>query len=192
MIYFTLCKVFFTYHLKLAQTNEYLVMSKRGTLTFFCGKMGAGKSTKSKALAIDKNAVLLSEDDWLASLYPDQISTFEDYLKFSALIKPLVKSHVQNILKTGTNVVMDFPANTVRQREWFKQLCTEIACGHELVFLDLSNEQCLSQVAKRRVEQPERAQFDTEAVFNHVTSFFETPLENEGFKIIYIKPVGEW
>ncbi len=159
-------------------------MNKKGTLTFFCGKMGAGKSTKSKAISIEKNAVLLSEDDWLVAHYPDQINSFEDYLKFSAIIKPFVKSHVQQILNTGTNVVMDFPANTVRQRSWFKQLCIEISCEHEMIFLDLSDEQCLSQIAKRRIEQPERAQFDNEATFNHVTALFEIPSTNEELNII--------
>lgn len=149
--------------------------------------MGAGKSTKSKAQSIEKNAVLLSEDDWLASHYPNQINSFEDYLKFSAIIKPFVKSHVQQILATGTNVVMDFPANTVRQRAWFKQLCSEFECEHEMIFLDLSNEQCLSQIAKRRTEQPERAQFDNEATFNCVTAFFEPPMESEGLNIILKK-----
>jgi len=40
-------------------------MKQVGTLYFFCGKMGAGKSTKSKQLAKEKNAVLLSEDSGL-------------------------------------------------------------------------------------------------------------------------------
>src|SRR5690625_5570766 len=74
-------------------------MKKQGKLYFLCGKMGAGKSTKAKQLAIDKHAVLLSEDEWLSSIYPNQIESFEDYLKFSAQIKPLVKKHVQNILR---------------------------------------------------------------------------------------------
>ncbi|UFS63355.1 ATP-binding protein [Sulfurimonas sp. HSL-3221] len=159
-------------------------MKEKGTLTFFCGKMGAGKSTKSKAVSAEKNAVLLSEDDWLSSHYPGQINSFDDYLKFSMMIKPFVKLHVLQIINTGTNVVMDFPANTVRQRAWFKQLCSEASCEHELIFLDVSNEQCLSQIAKRRTEQPERAQFDNEAVFNHVTQFFEAPSEDEGLNIL--------
>jgi len=161
-------------------------MKSKGTLTFFCGKMGAGKSTISKALAVEKNAVLLSEDDWLSAHYPDQISSFDNYLKYSKLIKPFVKTHVQQIINTGTNVVMDFPANTGKQRSWFKQLCAEVACDHELIFLDISDAQCLSQIAKRRTEQPERAQFDNEAIFNHVTKFFETPSASEKLNIIHI------
>lgn len=162
-------------------------MKQKGVLTFFCGKMGAGKSTKSKAISVERDAVLLSEDDWLSAHYPEQINSFDDYLKFSKIIKPFVKSHVQNILNTGTNVVMDFPANTIKQREWFKQLCDEVTCEHELIFLDLSDEQCLSQIAKRRIEQPERAQFDNEAVFKHVTQYFEAPSVDEGLNITHVK-----
>lgn len=161
-------------------------MKQKGTLTFFCGKMGAGKTTKSKTLSVEKNAVLISEDDWLSAHYPDQIHTFDDYLAFSSLIKPFIKNHVKNILETGTNVVLDFPANTANQRTWFKQLCIETECEHELIFIDISNEQCLLHIAKRRGEQPERAGFDNEAMFNHVTRFFERPLDREGLNIIHV------
>ena len=34
-------------------------------LIFFCGKMAAGKSTLSKALAGQEQAVLLAQDEWL-------------------------------------------------------------------------------------------------------------------------------
>lgn len=145
--------------------------------------MGAGKTTKSKQVAHDQNAVLISEDEWLESLYPGQIATFDDYLKFSRQLKPLVTSHVQNILRTGTNVVMDFPANTVSQRKWFEQVFSEINAPHELIYINVSNEICLKQITQRRTEQPERASFDTEEVFHHVTSFFEEPRLDEGFNI---------
>jgi len=57
----------------------------KGTLTFFCGKMGAGKSTKASEIAQKSNAVLLSEDEWLASLYPNKISSLNDYIEYSNL-----------------------------------------------------------------------------------------------------------
>jgi hypothetical protein len=31
----------------------------------------------------------------------------------------LLQTHVEKISRTGTNVVMDFPENNKRQREWF-------------------------------------------------------------------------
>ncbi|WP_377890252.1 AAA family ATPase [Alkalihalobacillus sp. R86527] len=159
-------------------------MKQLGTLYFFCGKMGAGKSTKSKQLAIDKHAVRLSEDEWLSSLYPNQISSFDDYIKFSAQLKPLVKKHVQNLLSVGTDVVMDFPANTPKLRKWFLDMASEVNASHQLIFLNLTNEQCLRQITQRRTEEPERAAFDTEAVFIQVTHFFEAPEASEGLNIL--------
>lgn len=157
---------------------------KQGSLIFFCGKMGAGKSTLSKKIAVERNAVLISEDDWLESLYPRQIASFEDYLRLSNQMKPLIKSHVINILRTGAHVVMDFPANTFKQREWFKDILAATGNAHELIFLNASNDLCLSQIAQRRIEQPARAAFDTESVFHHVTKYFEEPQSHEGFNII--------
>ncbi|PSW12851.1 cell division protein ZipA [Photobacterium rosenbergii] len=157
-----------------------------GKLVFFCGKMGAGKSTKSKQVAIDRNAVLISEDEWLAALYPGKIATLKDYVTYSSLLKPLVRKHVQRILLTGTNVVMDFPANTQTQRAWFSSLVFEVGAEHELIYLQVSNEQCLKQLAQRRIEQPERAAFDTKEVFNHITQYFEEPRKDEGLNMIVV------
>lgn len=158
-------------------------MNTKGTLIFFCGKMAAGKSTRSVQLADEMNTVLLSEDQWLSSLYPDQIHSFDDYLKYSAQIKPLLEFHVQNILNTGTSVVMDFPANTATLRTWFLQLCAAINAPHKLVYLQQTDEQCLSHLAQRRITNPERAAFDTEAMFHQVTRFFEEPEQHEGLVV---------
>ncbi|WP_237260292.1 AAA family ATPase [Thiomicrospira sp. S5] len=43
-------------------------MNETGTLIFFSGKMGAGKSAYAKQLANELKAILLSEDEWLAAL----------------------------------------------------------------------------------------------------------------------------
>lgn len=65
-------------------------MKQIGILFYYCGKMGAGKTTNSTKLAKEKSAILLSEDKWLSLLYPEQITSFEDYLKYSNIIKPMV------------------------------------------------------------------------------------------------------
>ena len=161
-------------------------MCNPGKLFFFCGKMGAGKSTRSRLVARDNNALLIAEDDWLTAHYPELIHTFDDYIKYSALIRPFIKSHVQGLLSLGVNVVMDFPANTVKQRAWFTSLCTETHSKHELWYLDVSDAQCLAQIAQRRVEQPQRAKFDTEAVFRQVTRYFEAPTGSENLNIVRV------
>lgn len=156
-------------------------------LVLLCGKMGAGKSTKAIELANERNAVLISEDVWLSSLYPDQIVSIEDYMRLSKVIKPLVKPLVQDILKSGANVVMDFPANTVGQRQWLKSIFSEIEARHELIYLKVADEVCLQSIAKRRIEQPKRAATDTEDMFLRVTKYFVEPSPNEGFNITLIE-----
>jgi predicted kinase len=69
-------------------------MNRYGTLIFFCGKMGVGKSTKAMEMAREIGAILLSEDDWLSRIYPEEINNFNDYLKYSSRLKPLIKTHV--------------------------------------------------------------------------------------------------
>lgn len=159
---------------------------KKGTLIFFSGKMGAGKSTKSKEIALERNAILLSEDEWLASIYPNQISSVEDYIKYSGLLKPQIKKLVQSILSVGTDVVMDFPGNTLSQREWFRGIFSEINAPHELIYIDASNELCLKQIEKRRIEQPDRAGTDTVEMFEAITQYFVEPTLDEGYSITRI------
>ncbi len=156
---------------------------KRGTLILFCGKMGAGKSTHAARVAAERNAVVISEDTWLSTLFPDQIHTFGDYLRYSARLRPLIGAHVVDLLTTGTHVAMDFPANTAQQRLWFRELVDEAECRHELIYLRASDALCLQRIARRRREQPERAAFDTEAVFKQVTRYFEEPDASEGFEV---------
>jgi predicted kinase len=156
---------------------------KLGILTFFCGKMGSGKSMKSREMAKEKKAVLLSEDEWLQSIYPNKIESLQDYVKYSNQLKPQLKKLVQSILMTGTDVVMDFPANTISQRDWFRSIFREVDAPHNLVFIDLPNDVCLDQIAKRRVEQPERADTDTAEMFAQVSKYFLRPSLEEGFNI---------
>lgn len=153
----------------------------KGTLIFFCGKMGAGKSTESKKIALERNAVLLSEDEWLESIYPQQIKSLADYVKYSNQLKPQIKRLVQSILNTGIDVVMDFPANTISQRGWFKEIFTESKAPHILLYIDTPNNVCLNRIEKRRVEQPERSTTDTEEMFHQVTRYFVAPSDEEGF-----------
>lgn len=156
---------------------------KVGTLVLFSGKMGAGKSTLSKQITRERNAVRISEDTWLSTLYPEKIRSFDDYLHYSALLRPLIKTHVTDILTTGTDVVLDFPTNTIHQRKWYKTLVSEANAKNLLIYLRVSDERCLKQIEKRCSEQPERAIYDTESMFHEVTKYFQAPHEDEGFTL---------
>ncbi len=119
--------------------------------------MGAGKSTLSQEISSKEGAVLISEDEWLKAIYPDEIRGFEDYIKYSSRLKPIMKQHIENILNAGVSVVMDFPGNTEKQREWFKELYTQCGCDHKLIYPESSDNPCIKRITKRAKTQPERA-----------------------------------
>ena len=54
--------------------------SSPAVLHLLCGKIASGKSTLARQLAEAHGSVLISEDQWLAGLYPEQIHSIADYL----------------------------------------------------------------------------------------------------------------
>ncbi len=159
-------------------------MSQCGRLLLLCGKMGAGKSTYARSYADNHKVLLISEDDWLANHYPDAINDFSDYLHYSALIKPQLTSLVQQTLRGGLDVMLDFPANTAKQRAWLKQLAQQVNAPCQLIYLEQTDAQCLENIAKRAQAEPQRAKFDTPQVFAMVNAHFQPPQVSEGIDIV--------
>lgn len=166
-------------YFKTAENNQ------SAKLHFFCGKMAAGKSTLAAELAADKNAILISEDLWLSRLFPEEISTFQQYLTCSARLKRVLLPHVSALLKSGATVIMDFPGNTRGQRAWFKALARDAAVPHSLHYLEKSNAECLVQLKRRNKERPEGSKITSPEEFMMVTGYFEAPKEDEGFTLAH-------
>lgn len=159
-------------------------------LHFFCGKAGAGKSTLAKALAAQHHAVLISEDVWLARLFGDRMTTFDDYLVYAKRLKTVTGPLVIDLLAAGQNVVVDYPANTRASRAWFRSLFECAGAAHVLHHVDVPDDICLQQIGRRNIERPEGSHHLTEETFRHVTSFFEAPAPDEGFRIALQRPAA--
>lgn len=159
-------------------------MTNKSTLHFFCGKMASGKSTLAKALSEENDAILISEDVWLKELYPDEISNIADYLHFSSRIKKLLSPHIISILSSGISVVLDFPANTENQRNWFQSILEQSNSAHILHYVDKSDEKCKQQLKKRSNNLPAGSAFTTDEEFDEISKYFQAPTETEIFNIV--------
>ncbi len=159
-------------------------MNRNATLHFFCGKMAAGKSTLAKKLADQHHAILLSEDDWLAQLYPEEIIDISGYIKYAARLQNILSAHIQSLLSQGVSVVLDFPGNTRDQRNWFRNIYEQANVSHTLHFVDVSDDICKQQLKERSKNMPANAAFTSEATFDAITQYFQAPSANEGFSII--------
>lgn len=153
-------------------------------LHFMCGKMASGKSTLSKELAKKYNAILLSEDEILSKLYPNEITTIPEYVEYTRRVKGMLKEHIIDILAKSSSVVLDFPANTKEQRKWFRDIFQKAEVKHTLHFVDKSDNICKQQLLKRSKGLPKNAPFTTEKEFDMITKYFEKPEKAENFHII--------
>src|SRR5437016_14276359 len=114
----------------------------RATLHVVCGKLAAGKTTLAKDIAAEMAALLISEDVWLLTLFPDEIRTFGDYLQRSARFRRVLAPHVQGLLRSGVSVVLDFAGNVPRERAWARALSDESGAALVLHYLKASDDLC--------------------------------------------------
>jgi len=154
------------------------------TLHLLCGKIASGKSTLAARLGAEPGCIILSEDQWLAALYPDQLHSVADYVRCAALLKNAFTPHLLALLTAGVSVVLDFPANTQANRGWMMSLITRSAAQHQLHYLDLPDDCCKARLHARN-QSGEHLFAATEQQFDLITRYFEPPQASEGFNLVY-------
>jgi predicted kinase len=154
------------------------------TLHLLCGKIAAGKSTLAARLGEAENTIVLSEDRWLASLYPVEIKTLADYAQRSTRLREVLAPHIVSLLRLGLSVVLDFHANTVVARLWMRALFEEGDAYHQLHFLDVPDDVCRARLHARNVAGGHDYAVD-DSEFDFVTGFFVPPHASEGFNVVH-------
>ncbi|KIH85166.1 AAA family ATPase [Pseudomonas batumici] len=153
------------------------------TLHLVCGKIGSGKSTLAQRLATTPSTVLISEDVWLAHLYPGEITEIADYVRCAGRLRAALAEHVVALLKAGISVVLDFPSNTVASRRWARSVFENAGVAHRLHFLDVGDDLCKARL-KVRNEAGDHPFKTSEAEFEVISRYFEAPAVEEGFEVV--------
>ena len=153
------------------------------TLHLMCGKIASGKSTLAKSLAEEHGALLLNEDQWLSRLYPEQIKSVADYVRCARQIRGVLGPLVVDVLTAGVGVVLDFPANTVADRQWLRGLADTAKVPHCLHYLEVDDDTCRVRLhARNALAEHEFAASDAE--FDLITRYFQVPDVGEGLEIV--------
>ncbi|WP_238889953.1 AAA family ATPase [Achromobacter insuavis] len=152
-------------------------------LHFLCGKIGAGKSTLAAQLASRPRTLLISEDAWLAALYPGEIREVADYARCAGRLRQAMGGHVAALVAAGLSVVLDFPANTRASRAWLREVAQAAGCRHQLHFLDLPDDVCKARLRARN-ESGTHPFTTSEAQYDAITAYFVAPRDDEGFEIV--------
>lgn len=153
------------------------------TLVLFCGQAGSGKSTRADNIAQEFGAVVLHEDDWLDTLYGDQMQSISDYAKCSAKLRAVIGAHVVNLLNAGTSVVLDFPGNTPEVRGWMREMLEKSGVPHVMHVLDVPDELRWQRLQARNAANGHPFKL-TRAQFDQLARYFSVPDEAEGFHLI--------
>jgi predicted kinase len=152
-------------------------------LYLLCGKIAAGKSTLARQLAARPATLLISEDHWTSNLFADDLKTIDDYGRYSARLRAAMAPHIVDILRQGLSVVLDFPANTVSNRNWMRSLVTKANAAHELHVLDVPDTVCRRRLQERNAGGEHPFQVG-DAEYDLFTSHFVPPRPDEGFNVV--------
>ncbi|MEM6384844.1 MAG: ATP-binding protein [Pseudomonadota bacterium] len=152
-------------------------------LYLLCGKVAAGKSTLAAKLAAEDNTLLISEDEWLAALFADEMHTPKDYSKCATKLRAAMAPHIVQLLNSGMSVVLDFQANTVESRQWMRGLIDQTGVDHDLHLLVPPDELCLARLRKRN-DSGLHPFSVTEEQFHLIGAYFSPPTPDEGFNLV--------
>jgi predicted kinase len=155
------------------------------TLYFICGKIASGKTTLARQLAAQHDAAIICEDEWLVRLEA-QIESFDDFVIQARRLRAAVTPHVVQLLRLGTSVVLDCPANTPNDRAWMRSLFEAAHADHELHVIDAPDDLCKARLRSRNETKPEGLYWGyvPEEIFDPVTRLLVPPAEAEGFNVI--------
>lgn len=151
------------------------------TLYMVYGPIASGKSTWASSLGSD--VLVFSEDRWMATLYPGEVTTMEDFVRASRRVRQALTPTLVGILERGVSVALDFQANTPRSRAWMREVFESAGADHELHILETPHEVCKARLRARNAlgEHPYQT---TAAEFDQFAAFMVPPSPAEGFHIV--------
>lgn len=162
-------------------------MPAEPTLHLVCGKIAAGKSTLVAKLGAEPGTITVSEDPWLARLYPGEQNSLADYVRNAGRFRGAITPHLVALLRAGLSVVLDFPANTLASRAWMRTIFEEAGTAHQLHWLDVPDDICKARLHQRNAGGSHEFTVSDE-VFDLFTSHFVAPTAEEGFDVIVHRP----
>ncbi len=155
------------------------------TLHFIYGWPGAGKTTLARELGERARAIVFCEDEWLATLAPERITSLQQYVEVSARIRRLIAPLATRLLELGVSVVFDFAANTPSHRAWVKAIAEASNAAHLLHVLDVPADECRRRLHERNATKPAGLYFGhvSDDLFDAVVQHIVPPRADEGLRL---------
>lgn len=147
------------------------------------GQTGAGKSTYSRKLAKQKDAIYFALDDWMKTLFlPDQQGDIELnwMLERIGRCEVIMWSLCLQLLESGKDVIFDVGLSKFSHRQKFKQLAAQHNIDCQLHYVTAEKQTRLQRVISRNSLQSETYSFEvTPEMFEFMETWVEELNEEE-------------
>ncbi len=146
-----------------------------------CGRICCGKTTYAKKMCSESNAVLLSVDEIMLSLF-DQCCGEKMHMEFEQRLKEYLLNKSLELIKQDINVILDWGFWTKEERESIKNFFSSRGIEAEMHYIEISDETWHHRLNKRNsavLAGEHIAYFVDENLALKFASKFEAPDEYE-------------
>lgn len=149
------------------------------TLYLIHGFIGSGKTTFSKKLAIQENAVRFTPDEWMCHFYSSNPPQ-ESFSHYNRRIKDMIWFMAVEFLKRGQNVILDDGFWQRSGRDSYKKRAENLGVQCVLYAADSDYETCKERALKRTADMPSGELYIDENAIQLFWTNFEPVQPDEG------------
>jgi len=122
-----------------------------GKVILICGKIGSGKTTYMHKLAIELNAMTLTQDEIMYGLFGKDLyyENREMYYKHATWVEAFVFRKAGEAAKSGATVLVDNGVWSAEERAMLRKFYADMGVICELHYLDTSEMQRRKNIQKR-------------------------------------------
>ena len=152
-----------------------------GKVILICGKIGSGKTTYAKKLAEQLNAVNISQDELMLSLFGPEIyyNEPEKYRKYCSKVEDYVKLKAGEVAKAGAIAICENGFWSRSERDTLYKFYLDMGVKCELHYVDTPEEQRLLNIRCRNEEIRQGKSHFYLTDDKDIYHYFEIPTDSE-------------
>lgn len=144
------------------------------TLYLICGLPGSGKTTLARQLEVEKRALRLTPDEWMARIVGDG---YDEQKR--AEVESIQWEIAARVLSLGMNVILDFGFWGRDERDEYRARAHTLGARTEVRFLNVSKEELLKRLSERNSSGQKDVFQVTEQQLDSWLQLFQPPTPDE-------------